>query len=116
MYSIKSGYKMLMEMETVTEETPSSSSAEAMKGTWNGIWKLHVPDRIRLFMWHAGSDSLPTRVNLACNKILTETIYSHCKLGPKDTLHALWMSPCCPQFGKYSLPASQLLLTRVLAF
>lgn len=80
-------------METVSEEAPSLSSAEAVKGTWHAIWKLQVPNRIRLFMWHAGSDSLPARVNLARHKILTETIYSHCKLGPKDTLHALWMCP-----------------------
>ncbi|KAL0014975.1 hypothetical protein SO802_002044 [Lithocarpus litseifolius] len=49
-YSIKSGYKMLTELESVSEAAASSSSIEEIKGTWNGIWKLQVPNQIRLLM------------------------------------------------------------------
>nr|POE60153.1 putative ribonuclease h protein [Quercus suber] len=64
-----------------------------MKSTWNGIWKLEVPNRIRLFMWRAGNDSLPTKVNLAHRKMLTESTCSLCKLELEDTLQALWKCP-----------------------
>lgn len=40
MYSVKSGYKMLMELEDVSETAASASSVEEMKSTWNAIWKL----------------------------------------------------------------------------
>ena len=80
---------MLMEMGSVSEEAPSSASVGVIKSTWNGIWKLEVPNRILLLMWHVGTDSLPTRVNLARRKMMIETTCLHCKLGPKDTLHAL---------------------------
>nr|POE82603.1 putative serine/threonine-protein kinase pbl5 [Quercus suber] len=92
-YSVKSGYKLLMEMEYGNDIGASSSSMGPMKSIWNGIWKLEVPNRIKLFMWHAGNDSLPTRVNLVCRKLLTESTCPLCKLEPEDTLHALWKCP-----------------------
>ncbi|XP_075670045.1 uncharacterized protein LOC142639793 [Castanea sativa] len=92
-YFVKSGYKLLMEMECGNGAASSSSSMGAMKSTWNGIWKLEVPNRIRLLLWRAGNDSLPTRVNLAGCKMSTETTCSLCNLEPEDTLHALWKCP-----------------------
>lgn len=92
-YSVKSEYKLLTEMECGNGVNASSSSMGAMKSIWNGIWKLKVPNQIRLLMWHAGNDSLPTRVNLARHKMLTESTCSLCKLEPEDTLHALWKCP-----------------------
>uniref|UniRef100_A0A7N2LQY5 RNase H type-1 domain-containing protein n=1 Tax=Quercus lobata TaxID=97700 RepID=A0A7N2LQY5_QUELO len=32
-------------------------------------------------------------MNLAKSKIMSETLRTHCKLGPKDTIHALWSCP-----------------------
>lgn len=75
---------------------------EVMKGVWNGIWRLKVPPRIRSLIWLAGSESLPTKVNLVKRKLLTETLCPHCKLEPKDTVHALWSYPaevCQVQFA-----------------
>nr|POE81420.1 putative ribonuclease h protein [Quercus suber] len=82
-----------MEMEYGNDTGASSSSMGPMKSIWNGIWKLEVPNRIKLFMWRAGNDSLPTRVNLVCRKLLTESTCPLCKLEPEDTLHALWKCP-----------------------
>lgn len=57
-YFVKSGYKLLMEMEIKNGNSPSASNSEVMKNIWNGVWKLKVPNRIHMFMWHAGSNSL----------------------------------------------------------
>ena len=92
-YSIKSRYKLLMEMEFGNGADASSSSTGAMKSIWNEIWKLEVPNRVRLLLWRVGNDSLPTRVNLTGRKMLTESTCSLCKLEPEDTLHALWKCP-----------------------
>ena len=45
-YSVKSGYKLLMEMECRNGAASSSSSMGEIKSIWNGIWKLEVPNRI----------------------------------------------------------------------
>nr|POF04761.1 putative ribonuclease h protein [Quercus suber] len=83
-----------MEMEYENDLDPNSSSTGAMKSTWNRIWQVEVPNRIRLLLWRAGTDSLPSRANLLHRKLLTENMCLQCKTGPEDTLHALWT---CPQ-------------------
>nr|POE75900.1 putative ribonuclease h protein [Quercus suber] len=92
-YSVKFGYKLLMEMECGSGTDASSSSMGAMKSIWNEIWKLEVPNGTRLLMWRVGNDSLPTRVNLVRRKLLTKSTCPLCKLEPEDTLNALWKCP-----------------------
>lgn len=81
---------MIMELEDVNEIATNTSSVAEMKSTWNGIWKLQVPNQIRLLVWRVGS---PTRVNLVRRKLLIDSICPQCKKGPEDTLHALWTCP-----------------------
>ena len=45
-YFVKSGYKLLMEMECGNGADASFSTMGTMKSIWNGIWKLEVPNRI----------------------------------------------------------------------
>lgn len=93
MYLVKSGYKMLIKLEDVIETATSVSSVDELKSTWNAIWSLQVLNRIRILMWRAGTDSLPTKVNLARRKLLIEPTCTLCNQGPEDTLHALWTCP-----------------------
>ena len=44
----------------------------------------------------AGSNSLPTKVNLTKRMLLIEATCNQCNEGPKDTFHALWT---CPQLS-----------------
>ncbi|KAK7836422.1 putative ribonuclease h protein [Quercus suber] len=87
---MKSGYKMLMELEEVNEAVVKVSFGDDLKSTWNAIWRLQVPNRIKLLLWRARSDSLPTKVNLAKRKLLIENTCTQCNQGPEDRLHALW--------------------------
>nr|POF20538.1 putative ribonuclease h protein [Quercus suber] len=91
--SVKSGYKKLMELEEENKPVANTSSVNELKSTWNAIWKLQVPNRIKLLMWRAGSDSLPTKVNLTKRMLLIEATCNQCNEGPEDTFHALWMCP-----------------------
>lgn len=90
-YSVKSGYKLLLEDEVAY--LPSASNPCPLKGVWKEIWKLKVPPRIRNLLWRAGFDSLPMWVNLAKRKVLTDTLCPHCNLEPEDTVHTLWSCP-----------------------
>ena len=71
-YTVNSGYKLLIEMENVSEIDSNSVSTGVMKNTWNRIWQVEVPNLIRLLIWHAGNNYLPSRANLFCRKLLTE--------------------------------------------
>lgn len=90
-YSVKSGYKLLLEDEVA--DLPGASNPCPLKGVWKEIWKLKVPPRIRNLLWRAGFDSLPMWVNLAKRKVLTDTLCPHCNLEPEDTVHTLWSCP-----------------------
>ena len=61
-YSVKSGYKLIMESEM--KDNPTTSNFSLTKKVWKGIWSLRIPNRVKTLMWRAGSDALPTRVNL----------------------------------------------------
>ncbi|XP_030970994.1 uncharacterized protein LOC115991444 [Quercus lobata] len=105
-YSVKSGYKMLLEEEVV--DLPSASNPSPMKAVWKGIWKLKVPPRIRNLLWRARSDSLPTRVNLAKRKILTNTLCPQCNQEAEDTVHALWSCPLLTEVWRNQFEALQV--------
>lgn len=60
-YSVKSAYRMLA--AEVTNGLPSSSSG-ACSLLWKRIWKIHMPKRIKHFIWRVAKDSLPTKQNL----------------------------------------------------
>ena len=54
------------------------------------MWKLKLPGKIKIFGWRACHDVLPTQVNLAKHKIISDTL-CHCyKNVPEDTLHVIW--------------------------
>ena len=60
-YSVKSAYRLLA--TKVTNGLPSLSSGDCSL-LWKHIWKIHVPQRIKHFIWQAINDSLPTKKNL----------------------------------------------------
>lgn len=91
MYSVQTGYKLLMESDEIDGEGPSDSGVR--KTVWKKIWQLQVPNRVRSLMWRAGSNSLPTKTNLFRQKLVSDSCCSNCKMDPEDTLHALWSCP-----------------------
>ena len=90
-YSVKSGYRFLQEANTLQE--PGPSNAEAMKPLWSKIWCLEVPNKVKNLIWHACTNSLPTKVNLAHCKIISDSLCDICRVHQEDTVHALF---CCP--------------------
>ena len=57
---------------------------------WAAIWKLRIPNKIKVFGWRASHDILPTRRNLKKKWILTDDVYPLCGLLQESTTHALW--------------------------
>lgn len=59
-YSIKSGYQLALQIKFPSK--PSNS--EEGKSAWNSIWYLQIPEKVKIFMWRAANDMLPTIENL----------------------------------------------------
>ena len=95
LYSVKSGYKLLSEYEM--NDGPSSSDLSLTKKVWRGIWNLRIQNRVKSPLWRAGSEALPTRVNLRKRKFLTDDSCPHFNLDKETSFHALWSCSClCP--------------------
>ena len=62
LYTMKAGYKLLVNDEL--NSNGGASSGSMPKGSWKGLWQLKTPNRIKNLLWCANSDALPTRVNL----------------------------------------------------
>ena len=62
----------------------------AAKNVWTAIWKLRLPNKIKVFTWRACHEILPTAVNLTRRKVITDDKCSVCTRETESTFHALW--------------------------
>ena len=90
-YSVKTGYRLLSQL--AASDIPSPSDISQSKQIWNAIWNLNVPNRIKIFLWRAGLNALPSRMNLVKRKVLCDPICPSCGVEKETILHALWSCP-----------------------
>ncbi|KAL0009208.1 hypothetical protein SO802_010710 [Lithocarpus litseifolius] len=89
LFSVKSPYRLAVQILKGEEWTESSSGC-AGKNVWNALWKLHIPNKIKVFGWRACQEILPTRLNLARRRIIHDNVCPNCTRFPESTIHALW--------------------------
>nr|POE54017.1 lectin 1 [Quercus suber] len=87
-YSVKTGYKLLC--EEVDSSAASSSDGSEQSLFWKRIWRLRVPNKIKLFLWRVCSNALPTKENLKRRKILDDAKCCACLSAQESTFHAIW--------------------------
>ena len=58
-----------------------------------GIWLLHLPNKVKNFMWRACQNSLPTKQNLVRRIVITDPHCDRCCVAAKNIIHALWLCP-----------------------
>lgn len=91
-YSVRLGYRLLMEEEM--KDTSTSSYLSPTKREWKGNWSLRIPNKVlKTLIRRAGLDSLPSRANLMKRKILSDDAYPNYNLDQETSHHALWSCP-----------------------
>ena len=86
-YTVKAGYQKLC--QEANSSAASSSDSSRQSAFWKRIWKLHVPNKTKLFLWKVCYNALPTKVNLKKRKILDEAKCGACLLDQETTLYAI---------------------------
>ncbi|XP_075670450.1 uncharacterized protein LOC142640263 [Castanea sativa] len=81
-------YKLLCEEENASDASSSDSLKQDI--FWRCIWKLCILNKIKLFLWRACSNALPTKENLKRRKILDDAKCSACLSAQENTFHAIW--------------------------
>ncbi|KAH9685373.1 reverse transcriptase domain-containing protein [Citrus sinensis] len=84
-YSVKSGYQLVLNQNFPNEPESSNSSSRL----WKIPWMLDLPEKVKIFMWRALKNILPTAENLWKRKSLQEPICQMCKLQVETVSHVL---------------------------
>ena len=88
-YSVRSGYYIARRVMRKDDWAESSRGSGGLQ-IWKKLWKLRVPNKIKVFGWRTCHEILPTCVNLARRKILSDPMCHCCKFFPESTVHAIW--------------------------
>lgn len=65
LFSVKSAYALAIDMILQINNGASSSTLSQLSSElWPSIWKAHVPAEVKVCMWRACSDILPSRSRL----------------------------------------------------
>ncbi|XP_075636927.1 uncharacterized protein LOC142609203 [Castanea sativa] len=88
-FSVKSAYKLARQIQLHGDRAETSSGC-ARKKIWPVLWKLKIPNKVKIFGWRACHDILPTSYNLSRRRIITEDKCQLCTKEVETTVHALW--------------------------
>ena len=67
-YTVKSRYQFLQrEFQNVQ---PGQSDVANLKPLWQAIWNIPLPNKVKNLVWRAAKNSLPSKANLVCRKII----------------------------------------------
>jgi hypothetical protein len=89
-FLVRSAYHMRMEFQAHSQG--STSSAEKGQQIWKAIWNLKVQNPLKIFLWRACHNLLPTKVNLCIRKVVEDNLCPCCTRKVESVIHALW---CC---------------------
>lgn len=79
-YTVKSAYKMLQRnLGRWTEDEENK--------IWRGLWKLQIPEKVKVFLWRALNGCLPTKCNLRTRSIETDEVCPFCRVDKETTAH-----------------------------
>ena len=85
-FTVRSRYRITINLNHLSG---SSSSDEAAR--WRlKIWKLDVPQKVKLVLWRVCKGWLPTRAILACQGVGTELWCPICSNHVETTSHTFW--------------------------
>lgn len=91
-FSMRSAYRVFRSLRT-TRVVGESCTTSREKQLWNGIWKLKIPHKIKLFAQRAYIDGLPTKSYLKRRRAFEEESCQLCSSGIENNLHALYQCP-----------------------
>lgn len=87
-FSVRTCYKLIQDTHFEAATRPSGSDSTEVR--WNFIWQLKVPPKIRMFVWRACANILPTKVALYRRHIVGNPYCDRCGVDIESLSHALF--------------------------
>ena len=91
-FTMKIAYNLAVSPEFRGEEGDSSNRTQH-QCVWKALWKLKMPNKVKIHFWRACMGALPTRFSLRRCRVLADPICPICSGEDETTTHALWSCP-----------------------
>uniref|UniRef100_A0A2N9G5C3 CCHC-type domain-containing protein n=1 Tax=Fagus sylvatica TaxID=28930 RepID=A0A2N9G5C3_FAGSY len=88
-FTVKSAYNLLLNQSNGSLGS-SSNGMGSNHSLWSRIWAAQVPPKVRLFMWRACLDILPTKTKLFDKGLIHSVSCLWCEGEPESSSHILW--------------------------
>lgn len=89
-YTVKSEYQIARQIVKEEKMQGECSNARTSDSMWSTLWKLHIPNKLKIFGWRVCHDILPTHENLGQKTIIEDRTCQLCTRGDESALHVLW--------------------------
>ena len=87
---MRSGYHIAQLILKQEKDLGESSKVEGGSQVWAKVWKMKVPNKIRVFAWRACQNILRTCENFFRRKVVSDDYCERCNQAPESVLHVLW--------------------------
>lgn len=87
-FSVGSAYDLAKELSQ--QDVGGSSNTKSMKSLWKQIWRIQGPRVVKMFLWQACNNILPTKENLFKRKITDDPLCPICWKKVETVGHVLW--------------------------
>ncbi|XP_025693017.1 uncharacterized protein [Arachis hypogaea] len=94
-YTVRTGYHVAKEEKESKEERRicKASTSQDWKEVWEAIWRLPIPQKVRMFLWKAANRILPVNAILHQRRIIKTPTCSICQKEDETIEHALLLCP-----------------------
>lgn len=84
-FTVKSAYKLADSLKRDSNSSASSSISEpGNRSIWDVIWKLNVPEKVKIFGWRVATNSLATKHNTFRRTITVDNTCDICGVEKED--------------------------------
>ncbi len=87
-FSVKSAYRL--QSANHNSQAASSSSSASAQSLWSAIWAVQVSPKVKLFVWKACQNIIPTQTKLFEKGITHSFSCLWCEDEPETSDHILW--------------------------
>jgi hypothetical protein len=87
-FSVKSAYRL--QVTNQNSQAASSSSSMMAQNLWSSLWAVQVPPKVKLFIWKACQNIIPTQTKLFEKGITHSYSCLWCEDEPETSDHVLW--------------------------
>jgi len=90
-FTVKSAYHLGKEEQE--RRAAQCSKGNTGQDVWKTLWAMELPNAVKMFVWRACQNILPSRVNLFRRKVIEEAKCPCCEVEDETLIHALWTCP-----------------------